>query len=729
MSSATPNPDETRPDITSAALESLKRKRRRLQIALGVALLLLVLLGGSLVWLWQQQRAETLARQQAANQKVLEVLERARVLLEDGWQKADLGKLQEATAQADRTAEMADIAEVSAEVRDRVNALRNKAAERLNRAQKDRALLDALLEIAHPREGPAFRKEDNGQIKALAEPSADEQYREAFRRWGLDLDQAPEAEVMSRLRDEPGDTLREIIAHLDAWALERRRQHRPADSWRRLLRVADQLDRSPLRRQLRAVLADNLPPRELIVAELTRRLLPWTALGEMERGKHWRRVLELRGRVDPGTEPTMTVLLLVHLCSASGDAAGAEDVLQRALQLRPTEVAYYAALGRILEGQGSSRLAEAIRFYQAARALRPRLGVALGRALTSAGRAEEGEAVLCSLVRQEPNNPDLHLARGRTLFAQGKLGEAAEAFRAAIRLQPDNFRAIYELGLVLHKQGKLREAEAAYRTVLRLTPDFPEAFARLGLAMNEVGTPAEGVRAARQAIRLKPDFPEPYVTLGLALRDLGKFPEALVSLRRGAELGGGQPAWPVAKVATLIAQVKRLGELDSDLTAFRTGKRKPSGPDEAGELAAVCATAARRLYATSARFYAEAFVGKPALAADLPGMARYRAACAAVLAGCAKREDTPAGDAKERARLRQQGLDWLQADLAAWKQQLATGKDQASALRMLTRWEQDPNLACVRDPGRLKDLPQEERTAWQQLWAEAAALRKRAEAQ
>ena len=46
---------------------------------------------------------------------------------------------------------------------------------------------------------------------------------------------------------------------------------------------------------------------------------------------------------------------------------------------------------------------------------------------------------------------------------------------------------------------------------------------------------------------------------------------------------------------------------------------------------------------------------------------RYNAACTAALAGCGQGVDADKLDAKERARLRQQALDWLRADLKAYR--------------------------------------------------------------
>jgi tetratricopeptide (TPR) repeat protein len=246
---------------------------------------------------------------------------------------------------------------------------------------------------------------------------------------------------------------------------------------------------------------------------------------------------ELRGQVDPATEPVLSVILLARACREAGDAAGAEEVLRRAVVAQPGQVVLLSALGRLLERQG--RLAEAIECYQAARALRPHLGITLGRTLADAGRAVEGEAVCRDLVRRQPNNPEMHYALGNALAkqgGQGKLAEAVAAFQEAIRLKPDYANAHHNLGLTRYYQGKLAEAVAAYQEAIRLKPDFPMAHNNLGNALYYQRKLAEAVAAYQEAIRLKPDFPMAHFNLGNTLRVQGKSAEAVAAFQEAIRL-------------------------------------------------------------------------------------------------------------------------------------------------------------------------------------------------
>src|SRR5260370_40235170 len=127
---------------------------------------------------------------------------------------------------------------------------------RVERAKKNRALLEAMVDVAAPQETETSAREDAGGMWVLAQPRVDGQYAGAFRRWGLDVDRTAEAEVGERLSQEPDVVVQELIAGLDAWMIERRLRGRLDVEWRRLFRVADRLDRSDQRRRLRALLAE-----------------------------------------------------------------------------------------------------------------------------------------------------------------------------------------------------------------------------------------------------------------------------------------------------------------------------------------------------------------------------------------------------------------------------------------------------------------------------------------
>jgi hypothetical protein len=122
------------------------------------------------------------------------------------------------------------------------------------------------------------------------------------------------------------------------------------------------------------------------------------------------------------------------------------------------------------------------------------------------------------------------------------------------------------------------------------------------------------------------------------------------------------------------------------------------------------------------RLYADAFAAQPRLADDMQAEHRYNAACCAALAAAGKGHGADKLDPKERARLRRQALSWLRADLDVCDKRLASSQaaELQAILHRLQHWQQDTDLAGVRDESALSVLSAEERAAWRKLWADVA---------
>ena len=74
----------------------------------------------------------------------------------------------------------------------------------------------------------------------------------------------------------------------------------------------------------------------------------------------------------------------------------------------------------------------------------------------------------------------------------------------------------------------------------------------------------------------------------------------------------------------------------------------------------------------------------------------------------------------ERPAYRKMALDWLTADLAAFRKLAAA--DPATVQRFMQHWLKDGDLASVRDPGKVGRLQALERADWARFWTEVRAL-------
>jgi serine/threonine-protein kinase len=212
----------------------------------------------------------------------------------------------------------------------------------------------------------------------------------------------------------------------------------------------------------------------------------------------------------------------------------------------------------------------------------------------------------------------------------------------------------------------------------------------------------------------------------LAYKQLGQFADSLNSYRTGHQLGSKEPNWPHPS-AEWLRKAEQLVVLDAKLPKIMTGDIEPADAIERLGLAELCAIPCRQFYVVSARLYGEAFAGEPTLGDDLGAGNRYDAACAAALAGCGQGKDAAKLDSKEYARLRTQSVDWLRADLTAWRSE--SKKSPAKnrlVVEKMRHWQQDADFNGVRGDAALSELPEAESQAWRKLWEDVAALERRA---
>jgi tetratricopeptide (TPR) repeat protein len=333
-------------------------------------------------------------------------------------------------------------------------------------------------------------------------------------------------------------------------------------------------------------------------------------------------------------------------------------------------------------------------------------------------RIEDAVRFLTAAVALHPENPGAHINLGRALAMQGNLDGAIEAFQTAVRLSPTFTFAYNNLGAALRRKGDLEGAIRALKEGVRARPDVAVTHLNLASALDAKGDLEGAEPEARECVRLAPKAYEGYALLGSLLERMGRFTEALEVLRGGQ----GNPQ-EMVELAKAVRECERRIEVDGKLSRILQGQAQPANNAERLELARLC-VAYKQLNLAGVRFFREAFSAQPDVANDPRTTDRYDAACAAALAGCGRGKDAGQSDAKERAGLRQQALEWLRADLAAYRQMLERDADKARPVvrQRLRHWQRDRDLAEVRDPGALAKLPETERHEWQKLWADVAAM-------
>jgi tetratricopeptide (TPR) repeat protein len=352
-----------------------------------------------------------------------------------------------------------------------------------------------------------------------------------------------------------------------------------------------------------------------------------------------------------------------------------------------------------------------------------RPALALADLTEALARGGDGPAVRLERMRTEF---EVRTNLGNDSTTKGDLAGAIAAYRAAVAIDPKSASAHMNLANALHNKGLFDEAIAAYREVIALDPRHVNGHLNLGRLLSHKGRNEEAIACLRKLVELVPHVGLVHNSLGDALRVRGHFDEALKSYRRCLELGNADEA-KLAIQQRLVDETERLIPLAPRLRAFLTGAARPADAAEAIDLARLCCYTKR--YAAASRFYAEAFAAQPTLASDLKSGHRYNAACYATQAGCGKGKDDAKPDHQERAKLREQALAWLAADLALRKEQLAGGKPQApqTVATTMLHWQRDGDLTGIRDSAGLAELPADEKKRCEQLWAQVAALLRKAQ--
>jgi serine/threonine-protein kinase len=412
---------------------------------------------------------------------------------------------------------------------------------------------------------------------------------------------------------------------------------------------------------------------------------------------------------------------------AKGRVDEAIACFRKALALDPNYAEAHSNLGVALHKKG--QVDEAIACWKKAIALNPRYAAThsnLGKALADEGRVDEAIACFKKALALDPKLALAHNNLGNLLYGKGQLDRAIACWKKAIALDPKLALAHSNLGNALLAQGQVDEAIECHKKAIALDPKLAAAHVNLGNALVGQGKVDEAIACFRKAIALDPKLAEAHCNLGLALARQGRFAESLAALRRGHELGSKRSGWPYPSAAWL-RQAEANVALEAKLPAFLKGEFRPGDNKERLDLAVVCR--ARKLHHAATGLYAAAFAADPRLADDLQAAHRNNAACCAALAAAGKGKDAGKLDDKERARLRKRALDWLEADLTAWGKLLDSGPPQVRPFLVLTLslWQKAPDLTGIRDRAALAQLPAQEQKAFAQLWADVAALLKKAE--
>jgi superkiller protein 3 len=365
--------------------------------------------------------------------------------------------------------------------------------ERVRLRLKDLEFIDRLDQIRMQQSTAA-----NGEFDYAG---ANRQYTQAFRDYGVDIDDLAVETSIDRLRARPA-LVAPLAAALDFWVNLRRFGSGTDAGWKRLVAVASGIDPNPLRGRLRS------------------------AWGQPVSSELQNELRQVARSIDVRAQPPVTLELLAVTLQRVGDSETAVRLLRDAQHIYPGDFWLSFRLAGALSEQRDYE--GAISYRTAAVALRPQAAAAhnnLGNAMLELKRVDEAIAAYRMAIEVDPKLPSAHYNLGNALRDQKKLPEAIKAYLKAIELKPDVVWAYGSLGRVLHDQKKLDEALAVYRKAIDIDPKSKDAagfYFLIGKVFEDQGKLNETVAG--------------FNVLGTALCGQNKLDEAIDAYRKALEL-------------------------------------------------------------------------------------------------------------------------------------------------------------------------------------------------
>jgi serine/threonine-protein kinase len=725
-------------------------RRKPAAAALAVTVLALVglaLAGARSLELRQVERRAETARQ---DQAVKAALEKATILVQEGrWPEARAVLEGAQRLVADSAA--------------------SHVIARVKRARLDADMVAKLEEIR-------LRFAEAGRVQEPGRVSPEAMYGDAFRDYEIPVMTLEPAEAAARLM---ASSIRQtLVAFMHDWL------YWSDENRGRLREVLDAADNDPWRRAFREALVDNDAKKLAKLTQSPQALgqppeVVSGLAGAVLVDNYKYEALEFMRKAQQRYPSDFWINFLLGCFWREEYPQAAVGYFRVAVAIRPTSDGAHLMLGKALQGAGDTEGAAAA-FRRSAQldprydAMMDQWSIAARAGLDETGAAKAGATKVGAASEKsrvpsafDPKRPDSRGPAPLALLRLGRLKEAQIAWRSALKVNPiehDGWHGYAELCLFLGEEDEYRRARRDLLERFGATSDsyVAERAGRACLLMPATGDELQGFVALtkRAFARNAGENPaQPYFKFGHGLAEYrqGHFDMAIATMRGDAAkvLGPGPTLviamalhqqghadqarrtlasavlsydWSANQVhdvqPCILHALRREAEriILSNLAAFMDGTYRPQDNDERLALLGACQFASRTR--TIARLYADAFATDPALAEDLGAGLRYNAARAAAQAGCGRGADATSLGEKERAGLREQARQWLRADLATRAGALA---DCSMEIRQahhlaLTRWQNEPDLAYLREPSELDKLAADERKECLSLWDEVATL-------
>ena len=222
--------------------------------------------------------------------------------------------------------------------------------------------------------------------------------------------------------------------------------------------------------------------------------------------KVWNNRESLAQEIAKAPVATESVPLLLALAERT-KAAGVDSIpfLRRVQRAHPDD--FWANLSLAEALMEKNELAETLRFYQAALALRPETSVVydnIGMALALLGRMDDADEQFRHASRIDPAATLAHESLGIAFSTVGRRNEEIDPQKMPQYFRPDVARLHCMIGDHLRDKGKLVEAADRYRQAVALDPKLASAQSGLRTVLMRMGQLDDAQRAWGKEIATDP---------------------------------------------------------------------------------------------------------------------------------------------------------------------------------------------------------------------------------
>ncbi len=237
-------------------------------------------------------------------------------------------------------------------------------------------------------------------------------------------------------------------------------------------------------------------------------------------------------------KPVELIYLLARLHVAQGDTQKADELIEEATRVDPTNPSPHLTLSAHLGRKGD--VAGALAAAEKALEIDPdfpdaKLRVAeilvdVGYSTGDQEKIQRGQQMVQEVLNSGKPSASALMVKAKLDLAQQKVDEAIDRLRAALEIEPNSPQAHFVLGTALSLKGEAPAARTELARALEIDPGILEARRILAQVHASLGEHEYAVEEARRYLSAKPDSTQTRILLAQSLVILRRLDEALAEL-------------------------------------------------------------------------------------------------------------------------------------------------------------------------------------------------------